>query len=90
MLHVTDCDMILGMDFLSKYEATINGKAKTVGFKPPGKEMFTFFGDRCGSQKMFIQAMQVRKGIADGCTGFLASVLDMTKKGKDELKDVSW
>ncbi|KAL5574118.1 hypothetical protein UlMin_023715 [Ulmus minor] len=41
-----------------------------------------------GSQKMFISAMQVRKWIADGCTGFLASVLDTTKKGKDELKDV--
>ena len=53
-----------------------------------GEEKFTFFGDRCGSQKMFILAMQARKWIADGCTGFLASVLDMTKQGKDEIKDV--
>ena len=53
MLHVTDYDVILGMDFLSKYGAMIDCKAKIVGFKPPREEMFTFFGDRRGSQKMF-------------------------------------
>ena len=37
---------------------------------------------------MIISAMQARKWIADGCTGFLASVLDTAKKGRDELKDV--
>ena len=37
---------------------------------------------------MFISAMQVRRWIADGCTGYLANVIDMTKKEKDELKDV--
>ncbi|KAL5556154.1 hypothetical protein UlMin_038390 [Ulmus minor] len=88
MLDMTDYDVILGMDFLSKYGAMIDCKAKAVGFNPPGEEKFTFFGDKRGSQKMFISAMQSRKWIADGCTGFLASVLDTTKKGKDELKDV--
>ena len=88
MLDITDYDVILGMDFLSKYGAMIDCKAKTVGFKPPGEEMFTFFSDRRSSQKMFISAMQARKWIADGCTEFLASVLDTTKNGKDELRDV--
>ncbi|KAL5583045.1 hypothetical protein UlMin_015487 [Ulmus minor] len=88
MLDMTDYDVILGMDFLSKYGALIDCKAKTVGFKPPEEEMFTLFGDRRSSQKMFISAMQARKWIADGCTGFLASVLDTTKKGKYELKYV--
>ena len=76
------------MDFLSKYEIMIDCKTKFVGFNLPREEKFTFFGERRGSQKMFILAMQARKWIADGCTGFLASVLDTTKKGKDELKDV--
>ncbi|KAL5564136.1 hypothetical protein UlMin_027300 [Ulmus minor] len=88
MLDMTDYDVILGMDFLSKYGAIIDCKAKAVGFNPPGEEKFTFFGDKRVSQKMFISAMQARKWITDGCTGFLASVLDTTKKGKDELKDV--
>ena len=69
MLDVTDYNVILGMDFLSKYEATIDYKAKIIGFKPPGEEMFTFFGDRRNSKKMFISAMQARRWIADGCTG---------------------
>ena len=88
MLHVTNYDMILGMDLLSKYEATIDCEEKTIGFKPPGEEIFTFFGDRISSRKMFISAMQARKWIADGCTGYLASVIGTTKKVKDELKDV--
>ncbi|KAL5569387.1 hypothetical protein UlMin_025962 [Ulmus minor] len=54
MLDMTDYDVILGMDFLSKYGAMIDCKAKTVGFKPPREEI----------------------------------VLDTTKKGKDELKNV--
>ena len=32
--------------------------------------------------------MKARKWIADRCTGFLASVLDTTKKQKEELKDM--
>ena len=88
MLDMTDYDVILGMDFLSKYGAIIDCKAKTVGFKPHGKEMFTLFGDRRSSKKMFISAMQAKKWIADGCIGYLASVINTIKKGKDELKDV--
>ena len=88
ILDMTDYDVILGMDFLSKYGAIIDCKAKTVGFKPPREEMFTFIGNRRCSQKMFISTMQARKWIADGCTRYLASVLDTTKKGKDELKEV--
>ena len=88
MLDMTDYDVILGMNFLSKYGAMIDCKAKAVGFNPPGEEKFTFFSDKRRSQKMFISAMRARKWIANRCTGFLASVLDTTKKGKDELKDV--
>ena len=66
----------------------IDCKAKTVGFNPAEEEKFTFFGDKRGNQKMFISAMQARKWITDGCTGFLANVLDTTKKGEAELKDV--
>ncbi|KAL5547434.1 hypothetical protein UlMin_002665 [Ulmus minor] len=46
MLDMTDYDVILGMDFLSKYGAMIDYKARTVGFNPPGEEKFTFFGDK--------------------------------------------
>ena len=37
ILDMIDYDVILEMDFLSKYEATIDYKAKTIGFKSPGE-----------------------------------------------------
>ena len=77
-----------GWIFLSKYGATIDSRAKVGCFNPPGEEKFTFFGDRRGSQKMLISAMWVGEWIADECTGFLARVLDTTKKQKEKLKDV--
>ena len=88
ILDMIDYDVILGMDFLSKYEATIDCKARVVSFKPPGEDKFTFVGDGRSNQKMLISAMKARKWIASGCFGFLASVVDTTKKEKDELNDV--
>ena len=75
ILDMIDYDVILGMDFLSKYEATIDCKAKTISFKPTREEMFVFFGDRCNSQKIFISAMKARKWLASGYTGYLLITL---------------
>ena len=88
VLDMIDYDVILGMDFLSKYRATIDCKAKVVSFQPPGEEQFTFCGDKYSSQKMFVSAMKARKWLASGCTGYLAAVVDTTKRGKDELSNV--
>ncbi|KAL5555062.1 hypothetical protein UlMin_037298 [Ulmus minor] len=49
VLDMVDYDVILGMDFLSKYGATIDCKAKVVSFQPLGEERFMFVGDRCSS-----------------------------------------
>ena len=56
------------MDFLSKYGAIIDCKAKVVNFQPPGEEQFTFNGDKNNSQKMFVSAMKARKWLDSGCT----------------------
>ncbi|KAL5583067.1 hypothetical protein UlMin_015509 [Ulmus minor] len=61
VLDMVDYDVILGMDFLSKYGATIDCKAKVVSFQPPGEEQFMFIGDRYSSQTMFISAMKGKK-----------------------------
>ena len=37
-------DMILGMDLLSKYEATIDWKRRMVTFEPEGEVPFVFVG----------------------------------------------
>ena len=88
VLDMVDYEVILGMDFLSKYESTIDCKAKVVSFQPPGEERFMFVVDRCSSQKMFISAMKARKWLANGCPGYLAIVVDTTKKEKDGLSEV--
>ncbi|KAL5576964.1 hypothetical protein UlMin_018663 [Ulmus minor] len=49
VLDMIDYDVILGMEFLSKYGATIDCKAKMVSFQPLGEERFMFVGDRCSS-----------------------------------------
>ncbi|KAL5560330.1 hypothetical protein UlMin_036541 [Ulmus minor] len=88
VLDMVDYDVILGIDFLSKYGATIDCKAKDVSFQPPGEEQFTFSGDKSSKQKMFVSAMKARKWLDSGCTGYLAAVVDTTKKAKVELNDV--
>ena len=35
IINMYDYDIILGMDFLAKYEAIINCKARIVNFRPP-------------------------------------------------------
>ena len=54
ILDMIDYDVMLGMDFLSKYEAIIDCKARVISFKPPREEKFVFVGDGCSSQKMFV------------------------------------
>ncbi|KAL5546420.1 hypothetical protein UlMin_006107 [Ulmus minor] len=88
VLDMIDYDVILGMDFLSKYGATIDCKAKVVSFQPPGEEQFTFCGDKYSKQKMFVSAMKARKWLDSGCTGYLAAVVDTTKKARVELNEV--
>ncbi len=75
------------MDFLSIDGATIGCKAKVVSFQPPGEEQFTFSGDKNSSQDV-VSAMKAREWLASGCTGYLAAIVDTTKKGKGELSNV--
>ena len=45
ILDMIEYDIMLRIDFLSKYVATIDCKAKTVSFKSLREETFVFFGD---------------------------------------------
>ena len=37
---------------------------------------------------MFFSAMKIRKWLASGCIGYLATVVDITKKEKDKINEV--
>ncbi|KAL5572480.1 hypothetical protein UlMin_022077 [Ulmus minor] len=44
--------------------------------------------NKYSKQKMFVSAMKARKWLDSGCTGYLAAVVDTTKKAKVELNEV--
>ena len=88
IMDMFDYDVIIGMDFLSKYGATINCKSRLVNFKPPGEDQFKFNSKGSRNQKMMISAMKASKLLANGCVGFLANIVDTTQKEKMKLEDV--
>ncbi|KAL5560227.1 hypothetical protein UlMin_036438 [Ulmus minor] len=88
ILDMFDYDVIVGMDFLSKYGATINCKSRSVNFNPPGEDQFKFNSKGSRNQKMMISAMKASKLLTNGCVGFLANIVDTTQKEKIKLEDV--
>ena len=73
-------DLILGMDWLSKYRAIIDCDKKTVVLKCSNLSEVTIHGILSGSVLNIISAMQARCFLIKGCGAFLALVLD-SKRG---------
>ncbi|KAL5541376.1 hypothetical protein UlMin_042467 [Ulmus minor] len=86
ILEIKDFDVILGMDWLSKYNATIHCKKRKVVFEPHGKEKFELIGDPKQSRTPMISAIKAFKLLANGCEGFLAKLQEL-KKQLQELLD---
>ncbi|XP_062116236.1 uncharacterized protein LOC133830299 [Humulus lupulus] len=78
-LVMTDFDMILGMDWLAKYGATIDCRRKMVTFEPEGEDPFVFVGTVHGPRVPMISVLRARDLLQRGCIGFLASVVDTTQ-----------
>ena len=78
-LAMDDFDMILGMDWLSKYGATIDCKRRMVTFEPKGEVPFVFVGTAGGPRVPIISPLKARDLMQGGCIGFLASVVDTSK-----------
>ncbi|XP_062091879.1 uncharacterized protein LOC133797823, partial [Humulus lupulus] len=88
MLEMADYEVILGMDWLSKYNATIDCRRKTVIFKPSEEDEFMFTGATSKSCIPLISAMKARRLLESGCVGYLASVVDTYKEQKLKPEDV--
>ncbi|KAL5554756.1 hypothetical protein UlMin_042157 [Ulmus minor] len=82
ILNMYDYDVILGMDFLSKYNATIECRHRRVNFRPNEDDEFSYTGEGRQSQKMIISSMRARRMLSSGCQGFLATVVDTTRVEK--------
>jgi hypothetical protein len=76
-------DVILGMDWLSKYYASINCKEKVVVFQLPGVERFKFNGSCTRATPPLLSAIQATRNIRQGAS---ASLTYVTAKPEAERK----
>ena len=88
VLEMVDYDVILGMDWLSKYNATIFCRRKKVVFQPLEGEVFEYKGTPRGSKWLVVSALKASKMLLKGCVGYLASIMDTIKKVTTKLADV--
>ena len=88
ILDMYDYDIILGMDFLAKYNATIECRKQRVTFRPNNEDEFSFDRGPHQKGKAIISSMKARKMILSRCQGFLASVVDTTQEEKAKPEDI--
>jgi hypothetical protein len=69
-LELHDFDIILGMNWLSKYKALIYCYAKTVTFQTPKGERMIFEGVRILKPIALKSVVTAQKLLRKGCTGY--------------------
>ncbi|XP_020084907.1 uncharacterized protein LOC109707786 [Ananas comosus] len=69
-------DLILGMDWLSKYYASIDYKSKVITFREPGQEEFIYRACQSSCFAMTVSASRARKLVSSGCAAYLTTVLE--------------
>ncbi|XP_074559874.1 uncharacterized protein LOC141815910, partial [Curcuma longa] len=87
VLDMQDYDVILGMDFLTKYGASIECRKRRVVFQPEAESMFEFIGEPKRRTGRFLSALKAQKMLDKGYTGFLAYVIDTTQVKERKLED---
>ncbi|GKV11309.1 hypothetical protein SLEP1_g22573 [Rubroshorea leprosula] len=87
VLDISDFDIILGMDWLSKHFASIDCHRKWVNFNILGEPEFSFQGSGSFALPMLVSALQAQKYLVNGCQGFLVSVTD-TSSVTSRLEDI--
>ena len=87
-IQLQDFDVILGMDFLAKYNAKIDCRKRCIIFNPYGNEEFLYHGQLQSSVTRIVSAIKARKMLANGCQGYLASVVDKDRETELSPEDV--
>ena len=75
LLDMYEFDLILGMDWLSIFHASIDCFGKKVVFRIHGQAEFVFEGDRVVRPPPLVSAIQAKRLLRKGCKGFLVYVL---------------
>ncbi|GKF96734.1 putative reverse transcriptase domain-containing protein, partial [Tanacetum coccineum] len=86
VIEVESFDIIIGMDWLSQYDAAIFCGEKKVRIPLEGKTL-VIEGDRINSRLKIVSCIKARKYIEKGCELFLAQVTGQESKEK-QLEDV--
>ncbi|XP_043699971.1 uncharacterized protein LOC122650637 [Telopea speciosissima] len=82
LLEMKDFNIILGMDWLTAYHASVHCFEKRVVIRPVKEPEFAFSGMMIGTPPLvIISGMQAQKLWRQGSQGFLASVVDTEVKG---------
>ena len=86
LLGLQDFDVILGMDWLASYHASVDCFGKRVTFSIPGQPDFSFEGKHVDKPLRVISALQASSLLRKGCQGFLAYVVN--EKNDLKLEDI--
>ncbi|GJY20257.1 putative reverse transcriptase domain-containing protein [Tanacetum coccineum] len=78
LLDMCEFDIILGMDWLSAYHATIDCHSRRVIFGNIHTPEFIYHGSLPGKSMKIISALEARTLLSHGCEGFLANIHDTT------------
>ncbi|XP_021759182.1 uncharacterized protein LOC110724094 [Chenopodium quinoa] len=79
---LNDFDVILGMDWLGKYEAKIDCAAEKVTLTSPSKTKVVYKKEGKSSGLRIVSAMQLQKLVKKGCPLFLCSVQEVEREEK--------
>ncbi|KAL5540511.1 hypothetical protein UlMin_046259 [Ulmus minor] len=88
LIKMYDYDVILGMDFLGKYNALIECRRRRVIFHPYEEQKFEFVGESRKQPKVMISSMRAKKLLTSGCMGYLATIVDKSVEAKGNVEDV--
>ena len=83
-----DFDIILGMDFLSKYSASVDCRRRKVIFSPEGESSFEFTGVPKRKTQKFLSSLTAHQMLAKGCAGFLEYIVNAEEEKGLKQEDV--
>ncbi|XP_042432602.1 uncharacterized protein LOC122019171 [Zingiber officinale] len=87
VLDMLEFDIILGMDWLARYYATVDCSARVVTFRPPGLPSWVFMGTKDEGISI-ISAMQAQRLLSQGCQGYLLSMIKTDQDYTPPLSDI--
>ncbi|XP_070011172.1 uncharacterized protein [Nicotiana sylvestris] len=78
LLDMIDFEIILGMDWLSPYQAVLDCHAKTIALAMPGLPRSEWKGSTTDMSSRVISFLKARQMVEKGCLAYLAYVRDTT------------